>query len=234
MAFGGNGQCITYGEIEKTFMINQPYGTTGAYPSQAIIASNVWYGFLEADTQNRKYVFRNISQGHSEWLLIQQIRKDIQEIESDGGKRVTQIDLRLFQNYSPCRRCASDIIEFIQEPANSGRNVNITILFANSYGWIGKFGYGPKNMTGLRELRDGGVGLHLLHGKDNWETLFNLVDLSDNAERQKLLDRASSGGRREREEEDRKLWEENVLQTPDAAIEALGVEMGKLTLKTDK
>ena len=71
-------------------------------------------------------------------------------------------------------------------------------------------------MAGLPKLRAKGVELNLFQGDETWQTFFDhgLVDLSDN-ERQELLDRADSEGRREREEKDMELWEEHVLETPN-------------------
>ena len=228
MAYGGNGQNITCNEIKKNFIIDEPYGTIGAYPSKVIIVSDVVYGFVQADSQSRRYVLRNSYEKHAEGYLIQQIRDDIQEMENGGRELVTKVVLRLIQNYSPCddykngdngekRGCASDIIEFKQELEESEKIVNITITFSNFFRWVGNRGHGPHSMAGLRKLLDNGVKVKPLQGKKNWKKFFdhNLVDLNDN-ERQELLDRAGSDDRGDKEKEDMKLWEKHVLQTLEA------------------
>ena len=70
-------------------------------------------------------------------------------------------------------------------------------------------------MPGLRKVK-----LNLLRGDENWKTFLDrdLVDFSDN-KRQELLDRASSEGRRRREEEDMNIWKKHVLTTPNAVLE---------------
>lgn len=77
-----------------------------AYPSgigTTIIAFNVGYGFPEVDDQSRRYVHRHWSfQEHAEGHLIQQIRDDIEEREEGCEELVADVELSLFQNYSPC------------------------------------------------------------------------------------------------------------------------------------
>ena len=90
MAHGRKDQILSYEDIDEKFIIVKPYGTEGAYPSGiagTIIASDVGYGFPEADNQSRKYAHQNSSfQEHAAGHLIQQIRDNIQKLEEEAKK----------------------------------------------------------------------------------------------------------------------------------------------------
>lgn len=145
----------------------------------------------------------------------QRLQREGQRLQQEGSNKVTEIDIKLIQNYAPCHECADEIIKYKAKMENWGRKVSIKITFANYYYWIGSntCEYGKKNLEGLKRMNANKIDLQLLQGEECWETLFEdgyLVDLTEK-DKEKLREKAYSKKRIEREAEDRKIRREKSL-----------------------
>ena len=239
-------------KIREKFIIEAEYGTKGAFPSATVVLSKVSYSLNEGPLLSafKNYVHRNGQQSHAEGLLIQQLRRDIVDMEKDmgnNGQKVTEIVIQTFQNYAPCddyvydakekHGCATDIVAFKRDMEKQGKTVKMTITFANLYNWFRKYeGCGEQNMKGLRWLRENHVVLELLQGEKKWQSLFNdnnLVDLTGE-DKDELLGKATSKRRRKREKEDSETFRRYVMLSPDnsgdAAVDELSSPLQSVSL----
>lgn len=182
-------------EILNNFIIYHSYGTSGAFPYGAgstIVLSKVSCE-NDGDSWSMVSIHRNQDyQIHAETKLLQ-LLKDI----SDKAK---QIKIEMIQNFSPCNDknhegkgafCAQKIVDYKKEMKRQGKQIDISITFANFYRTVvynehGKYGNNAnraeQNKNGLRLLRDNGVQLRLLCGKEEWKKFLNddqLVSLSE-------------------------------------------------------
>ena len=157
---------------------------------------------IKDDKLTRKTVYKNGEHpNHAEGYFLRDLKDEIETLLADEETKVTKVQAKLVQNYSPCNNysddnksgCADDILQFKESMRKKGINFSLTIKFATFYSHEVK-----SNREGLKKLLRNDVKLELLQGKDDWkeflydETFVNL----------KLLRMATSEKRKEREKDD--------------------------------
>ena len=194
----------------KKFIIESPYGTTGAYPpgeGATIVLSTVTIEFKKhLNSPPYHDIHTNTKDKHAERGFLDDLRQKIDELPADSN--INKIEVNLVQNYSPCNvpdheraYCANEILKFKNDMEGKRISVSLTIKFANFYKHKEKCNY-----EGLQKLVENNVTLVVFHEKE-WEALLNNKDFVDltNDDNAKLLERATSKERKEREEHDEKI-----------------------------
>ncbi|KAL9971123.1 hypothetical protein ACROYT_G023610 [Oculina patagonica] len=208
-------------EILEKFIIEADYGTSGVFPYGAgatIVLSKVSCKNNDDDSWSMVGVHRNQERGiHAETKVFELIKRT-------SGNAGT-INIELIQNFSPCNDiandefCAEKILNYKKRMESQGKQIDISITFANFYRAVvykehSKYGNNKnraeQNRNGLRLLRDNGVQLRLLCGEEEWKKFLNddqLVSLSD-SDREECWNLAVSEGREKREANDMKHYVE--------------------------
>ena len=222
-------------EISRKFIIDKAYGTTAGkpFPSETLVlckasfASSTSESSDSSDSQDvagkfsnlrlQGWIFRNERNGHAEELCLQRLRQK--------GRQARRIEVELIQSYAPCHNCADKIIAYKKEMAKARKEVSIKITFANYYRWIGQHTNkdGVENLRKLKEMTKSNIDLHLLQGKKTWENLFKddeLVNL-DGDDHRRLLQKATSKARRNREGYDKALFDLILDERPETEWKAL-------------
>ncbi len=213
-------------DIEKKFIIKLKYGKKGfpGGPEATIVLSTVKiYYTKRSSTSIEDYktltaVYKNGEyQNHAEGYFLRDLRDEIETLLADEETKVTKIQAKLVQNYSPCNNyrtggksgCADDILKFKKDMENEDITISLTIKFANFY-----LHKDESNREGLRELLRKDVKLELLRGEKNWKEFLNdetFVNLTQD-EYNELLERATSQEREEREEKDVKILNQIISE----------------------
>ncbi len=162
---------------------------------------------IKDDKLTRKTVYKNGKRpNHAEGYFLGDLKDEIETLLADEETKVTKIQAKLVQNYSPCSNCADKIVAAVEK---QNINVSLTIKFANFYRH-----QGISNKTGLKKLLRKDVKLELLRGEKNWKEFLNdetFVNLTQD-EYNELLERATSQEREEREEEDVKILNQIISE----------------------
>jgi hypothetical protein len=224
-------QTIGKEEIKKNFIIKHKYGENAwGWPrgkGATIVLSTVKiYYTKRSTTSNRdckltiKAVYKNGKHpNHAEGYFLGDLKDEIETLLADEETKVTKMQAKLVQNYSPCNNyrslppggesgCADDILKFKRDMEQQDITFSLTIKFANFY-----LHDDESNREGLRKLLRNGVELELLQGEYDWKkflkdkTFVHLTNGS-NAEYTELFERATSKERKEREEDDVKIFKE--------------------------
>lgn len=213
-----SGKRLRKTEILKKFIIKDKYGTPNVFPfgrGAVVVLSEI---SCESSHDDRWTVFgihRNDEHpNHAEKKLLQLL----QGISSTARK----IEVKLTQNFSPCNlandengaECAQKIVDYLTTMKEEGKEIKISITFANFYKTVTYRGNSrdkaKKNQEGLQLLYNSGVKLKLLRGKKKWERLLNnelFVYLTE-TEKNACLKEAISEAREQREDYDIILLEE--------------------------
>ncbi len=200
-------------EILEKFIISANYGTPNVFPygaGSAVVLSKVSCRYDDGDSWSMPMVCIHRNQGpylmHVETMFVRLIRRT--------SRRAREIKIEMIQNYSPCNDqangeyCAQAIVDYKMEMESQGKQIDISITFANFYRTVVYPGNdanrAEQNRNGLRLLRDNGVQLRLLCFPEWFHFLFDdqFVSLNDN-DREECLNRAFSNERRARERFDR-------------------------------
>ena len=203
-------------EILSKFIIPHDYGTTGVFPYGAgasIVLSKVSYtSCYDGDSWSTNVVgiHRNKEHRvHAEMKLVDLLERSI-------SSHAREIDIKLIQNFSPCNDdenntfCAQQIVDYKMKMEDQGKQIDISITFANFYRTVEYYGNtedrAKKNRRGIRLLHDNRVQLRLLRGKVAWRKFLEdkrFVRLSD-VDWDACWLQVISVGRKERESFDKK------------------------------
>ena len=213
-----SGKRLRKREILKKFIIKDKYGTPKVFPfgrGAVVVLSEISCESSHDDHWTVFGIHRNDEHpNHAEKKLLQLL----QGISSTARK----IDVKLTQNFSPCNlandengaECAQKIVDYLTTMKEEGKEIKISITFANFYKTVTYRGNSrdkaKKNQEGLQLLYNSGVKLKLLRGKKKWERLLNnelFVYLTE-TEKNACLKEAISEAREQREDRDIILLEE--------------------------
>ena len=183
------GKRLSKEEILKKFIIEAEYGTPNAFPSgrgSAVVLSEVSCESSDDDCWTVVGIHRNGEHpNHAEKKLLQLLQGI-----SDTARK---IEVKLTRNFSPGPKFATNIVDYLKTMEKNGKDIKISITFANFYKT-------EKNRGGLQLLSDSGVELRLLRGKTEWERLLNnklFVNLTE-TERDDCLKMATSKKRKKK------------------------------------
>ena len=130
-------------------------------------------------------VIKNNSDCHSEQNAISSLRQKLRQ------RCLPSQTLRWFINYSPCRNCSDEIIQFIQEARTFGVVITIKMTFSFLYKirrpsceelshphiqCISPWDH-QKNVEGLEQLERNGVSVCTFRGAADWEELSRLLSV---------------------------------------------------------
>ncbi|XP_078374506.1 uncharacterized protein LOC144658055 [Oculina patagonica] len=220
-------------EILEKFIISAKYGTPNVFPYGArstIVLSKVSCKNDYDSCWSMVGIHRNQERGiHAETKVVELIKCI--------GDNARAINIELIQNYSPCNDkdngafCAKKIVDFKKEMESQGKQIVISITFANFYRTDVYPGNDEKraeqNRNGLRLLRDNGVKLRLLCGEEEWTKFLNdgqLVSL-DECDKETCRQRAFfDKGRKDREAFDFKHYKKilDVYKPEGYALDTYG------------
>ena len=110
------------------------------------------YQFIRNDPQN----------DHAEIKFINQVKV---------SPEATEIKMEMFISYSPCNKCANELIDWIKNLREQGKTVSIAIKFSTFY---------KDETDGLILLRkEGEITLDVFRGKEDWKHFFQFIKRND-------------------------------------------------------
>ena len=104
-------------------------------------------------------VIRNDPQNdHAEIKFINQVKV---------SPEATEIKMEMFISYSPCNKCANELIDWIKNLREQGKTVSIAIKFSTFY---------KDETDGLISLvEEGEIILEVFRGEEAWKTFFECI-----------------------------------------------------------
>ncbi|CAB4034435.1 C- [Paramuricea clavata] len=192
--------------IENNFIVQHQYGTYGwLWPSTTIVSSICK---ITSTTKENPFNWAG-----SNWTNQHAEKRFLDELENEIAKhhKVTKIEAKLVQNYSPCSDCANALVEFKEKMQNKNIEFSLTIEFANVY-----CHKRSQNRKGLRKLSSTyGIELKLLHDWKAFLESLERIDKLTTGDKDTLLKMARSNERQNNEKQGAEILDE-ILREQDA------------------
>ena len=109
-----------------------------------------------------QFIRNNFKSDRAELKFINQVKI---------SPEATEIKMEMFISYSPCNKCANELIDWIKNLREQGKTVSIAIKFSTFY---------KDETDGLILLRkEGEITLDVFRGKEDWKHFFQFIKRND-------------------------------------------------------